>query len=287
MNVFELAEEILLIATYTILVVTIFVQYICYKRKLENIEAILFTFSLLFLIITLSTSPFFVLSGVSQLSELFKLLSFIGVALTTPINIFKERAVQISPIWKKGIFASSIILFIVSLLDYFLNWNSSIPHVVVAFLVLSVVSSMIVMLLSKSIKKFASREQIDKRFAVAFIILVPISFGLHYVFDVPELKTSITIPIVFILLAANKLMDDIRRLSLLNPKISPNEKSLQSYMLTERENEIAALLIQGKTYKQISEQLFISLPTVKTHSGNIYRKCGVNSRSQLTALNLS
>jgi DNA-binding CsgD family transcriptional regulator len=51
--------------------------------------------------------------------------------------------------------------------------------------------------------------------------------------------------------------------------------------LTAREKEIAALLIGGKSQTAIAEELFISLPTVKTHTQHIYDKFGVNSRFEL------
>jgi DNA-binding NarL/FixJ family response regulator len=37
----------------------------------------------------------------------------------------------------------------------------------------------------------------------------------------------------------------------------------------------------GKTNKQIAEELFISLQTVKDHTHRIYSKLGVKSRTQL------
>ncbi|MCL4148268.1 UNVERIFIED_CONTAM: hypothetical protein GTU68_025111 [Idotea baltica] len=85
-------------------------------------------------------------------------------------------------------------------------------------------------------------------------------------------------------MSGHKLIDDLQRLSLFNPKVELKEQHFQNYALTNREKEIAALLTEGKTYKQISTELFISLPTVKTHTSNIYRKCGVKNRSTLTAL---
>ena len=39
------------------------------------------------------------------------------------------------------------------------------------------------------------------------------------------------------------------------------------------------LLQKGYSNQQISTQLFMSIPTVKTHTGNIYRKLGVSSRA--------
>lgn len=51
--------------------------------------------------------------------------------------------------------------------------------------------------------------------------------------------------------------------------------------LTERESEIASLLLMGKTYRIIAEQLYVSENTVKTHVKNIYSKTGVKSRVEL------
>ncbi len=51
--------------------------------------------------------------------------------------------------------------------------------------------------------------------------------------------------------------------------------------LTEREKEIAALLLGGKTYKMIAAQLHVSENTVKTHVKNIYSKASVQNRMEL------
>jgi DNA-binding CsgD family transcriptional regulator len=54
--------------------------------------------------------------------------------------------------------------------------------------------------------------------------------------------------------------------------------------LTEREGEIAALLIKGKTYRMIAGELHVSENTVKTHVKNIYSKAGVQNRTELMNL---
>ncbi len=61
--------------------------------------------------------------------------------------------------------------------------------------------------------------------------------------------------------------------------------------MTERESEIAALIVRGKTYKQVVGELHISENTVKTHVKNIYAKykniyakCNVQNRNQLLHL---
>ena len=53
--------------------------------------------------------------------------------------------------------------------------------------------------------------------------------------------------------------------------------------LSPREMEIVALLLEGKTNKEIGEQLFISSNTVKTHVKNIYGKLNISNRIQLYA----
>jgi DNA-binding CsgD family transcriptional regulator len=71
---------------------------------------------------------------------------------------------------------------------------------------------------------------------------------------------------------------------LLIPVTIPNFRNLtdfKQYQLTNREKEIINLLIQGFQNKEISQKLFISESTVKTHIQNIYKKLGIQNRVQL------
>ncbi len=54
-----------------------------------------------------------------------------------------------------------------------------------------------------------------------------------------------------------------------------------SEKLTEREIEIASLLLTGKTYRMIAGELRVSENTIKTHVRNIYSKAGVQNRTEL------
>lgn len=56
----------------------------------------------------------------------------------------------------------------------------------------------------------------------------------------------------------------------------------QKYDITEKQSEIIELMIEGITYKQIAEKLFISPKTVDNHVQNIYKKLNVNSKMQLS-----
>jgi len=50
--------------------------------------------------------------------------------------------------------------------------------------------------------------------------------------------------------------------------------------LSKREEEVLALLARGCLYKEISQELGISLPTVKWHLSHIYQKLHVQTRTE-------
>jgi DNA-binding CsgD family transcriptional regulator len=56
------------------------------------------------------------------------------------------------------------------------------------------------------------------------------------------------------------------------------------FEITPRECEIFVLLAQHCSRAQISEKLFLSRETVKTHTRNIYRKMGLHSQQELISL---
>ncbi|WP_108803525.1 LuxR C-terminal-related transcriptional regulator [Aquimarina sp. Aq107] len=51
--------------------------------------------------------------------------------------------------------------------------------------------------------------------------------------------------------------------------------------LSNQENTIKELIISGKSNKEIANELFISINTVKTHISNIYSKLNISSRKEL------
>ena len=68
---------------------------------------------------------------------------------------------------------------------------------------------------------------------------------------------------------ARKILEMFSRLA------APKEE----YGLTPRENEILRLIVDGKTKKQIADQIFLSFHTIDTHLRSIYAKLQVHSRS--------
>jgi DNA-binding CsgD family transcriptional regulator len=57
-----------------------------------------------------------------------------------------------------------------------------------------------------------------------------------------------------------------------------------SFRLSEREREVAELLLQGLPYRDIGSQLFISAKTVEHHVARIRRRLGAESRSELLSM---
>ncbi len=64
-------------------------------------------------------------------------------------------------------------------------------------------------------------------------------------------------------------------------QISITNRFIKFANLSERESQVASLLLQKKAYKTIAAELFISENTVKYYVKNIYSKFNIQSRSEL------
>ncbi|HLP78239.1 MAG TPA: response regulator transcription factor [Candidatus Paceibacterota bacterium] len=74
---------------------------------------------------------------------------------------------------------------------------------------------------------------------------------------------------------ARKIVQSFQRFSSASPAEPDN--------LSPREREVLELLARGYLYKEIAENLHISVPTVNAHIRRIYEKLHVRSRSQAVA----
>jgi DNA-binding CsgD family transcriptional regulator len=72
--------------------------------------------------------------------------------------------------------------------------------------------------------------------------------------------------------------------SLLQTSPAAMEQFMARYKITKREEEVIRELCSGKSNREISEALFISLQTVKDHIYRIYQKTDVRNRVQLINL---
>ena len=53
--------------------------------------------------------------------------------------------------------------------------------------------------------------------------------------------------------------------------------------LTPQERMVARLVAEGRTNRQVAEELYVSVKTVEHHLSRIYAKLGVRSRVQMAA----
>ena len=77
-----------------------------------------------------------------------------------------------------------------------------------------------------------------------------------------------------------------RRVSPGSVRYAPSPGVIRSSMaaLTDREREVAVAVGRGLSNAEISAELFMSVPTVKTHVGRLFTKLDVDNRVQLAIL---
>jgi len=78
---------------------------------------------------------------------------------------------------------------------------------------------------------------------------------------------------------------EVETLNQILPKLISSSKkrkyNLSNHNLTNREEEIARLIMKGYSNKIIANKLFITEKTVKTHLTKIFKKLGINNRLEL------
>lgn len=69
-----------------------------------------------------------------------------------------------------------------------------------------------------------------------------------------------------------------------NTPSGPKKSSPVIDLLSDREQELLKLLVEGLDYKTIAQKLYISPQTVRTHISRIYEKLHINSKAQAILL---
>jgi len=271
---------ILLLFAYTTGIIAIVLEIICYRKNIEYFETIILSIAFLLVIFSISISSILDIANQSTITEPSNLLHFalIALALTAPLNIFAERQMSVSPFIRYLLYAIAGSLTLLLVLQMIFKFDAPIHWLINGFLAVSVIYSMIMLRRSKPGIHISHQEKIERTMSLAILTILPFSLFIEYYqkTDVP-----ITISVFVTILATSKIFDNIKRLSLLTPDNSIEIKKDNTYELTPREQEVADHLIKGHTYANIAETLFISMPTVKTHVSNIYRKVGVKNKMEL------
>jgi DNA-binding NarL/FixJ family response regulator len=76
---------------------------------------------------------------------------------------------------------------------------------------------------------------------------------------------------------------ELRRLGIRLPRPAGSTGTGSVDELTERERDIAALVAEGRTNKQVAAALFLSEKTIEHYLSRVYTKLGVRSRGELAA----
>lgn len=285
-------ELILLLLAYSIGLITIIIQLICYRKKMENLVTILFAASFLFLIVVLTAQGLgnMYSNRVGQILEPLLSWAMLFLGLTTALNIHQERIFGIrNPADKLviGLFVMAGITVLILQL---------VGEIVMSQLIASVIMfaaiawGMGLVLATKPAMSIHHRNQIERQTSWLFFGLVILLAGLYLAQEFFP-QTGLRLPdgpyivsLFFIFLCIGKILDDLKRLSLLSDQQPINPHMITNLGISPRETEVMDLLMKGSSYQQIADQLFISLPTVKTHVSNIYRKAGVSNKVGLINL---
>ncbi|MBO8142105.1 MAG: response regulator transcription factor [Firmicutes bacterium] len=78
----------------------------------------------------------------------------------------------------------------------------------------------------------------------------------------------------------NKVLNEFRRLQTPGRPTLTRRAREGATVLTEREQEILRLIVDGRTNAEIARTLYISEKTVKNHITNLLRKLGLSDRTQ-------
>lgn len=128
-------------------------------------------------------------------------------------------------------------------------------------------------------------KQINKRTSLLNIIFIP-GFVLDY-FLIKTLHFSLFIPLFYFCYSILFLQYFIKKFNadVTKDRYQEDLNELNGYLnqagISSREKDIITLIMKGYSNQKISNELFISLSTVKTHIRNIFQKLNVESRFEI------
>lgn len=81
----------------------------------------------------------------------------------------------------------------------------------------------------------------------------------------------------------NAINKEYQKVQSVVSKTETSEALLQAKLktLSRKEQEVLALILEQKNNQQISDELFISLSTLKSHINHIYKKLEVSTRQEI------
>jgi len=195
---------------------------------------------------------------------------------------------------KRSVFIYSLFTAVCSLISLIIYINSgqsetlenSIPDYIY-FVLIPIILTIGVIHIYRSkqiVSEFLNQLEysLTKKVFVTFLLSSPLIINDDLIFLKSTFKFA---PLVYTLISLLLLYCIIRLF--LSFRISygsndpANSTEFEKYGISEREKEIILLVLKGYSNKQISEKLFISLSTVKSHIYTIFKKMNVKTRFEL------
>ena len=122
-------------------------------------------------------------------------------------------------------------------------------------------------------------------YGLAMAALVLLLKYFEYRYWIRDLRVEVYIGLVAVLFTAlgvwvgTKLLAGKKDVALTEPHV-PNTDAVRSLGISAREMEVLGLIAQGCSNQEIADTLFISLPTVKSHTSSLFVKLDVRRRTQ-------
>lgn len=253
-----------------------------------------------FIITVLSSHPRQILMRVMYLFA-FLIFPFVVLSIYLFFSLIRDLLEKrISALFNKIYFPFWAVIFLVQVLFLYNYYDTNNDKLLIYFLQGLNVFAIICLFLTPlyflfKVKDFAdqNKKKAFKNFGLiyllyfAFTFIVTSKFVLHYfgpyrILVMVVLFFSLNLPSLLYLkyyLSRYHMEPQLQEAT-----EADLEEFLSKYEISRREQEIIHLMLKGKSNKEIMDELFISLYTVKNHIYNIYQKLGVKNRLQINNL---
>ena len=118
------------------------------------------------------------------------------------------------------------------------------------------------------------------RYSILLIYFPVSKIILYIIFLLPLIFANI-VPVIWI---KYYFLDYLKKQNVIKKITSVVEDICEKHNLSNRQQQILELLLEGKSNREIEESLFISYHTVKNHVYNIFKKLGIKNRFELINL---
>jgi len=114
------------------------------------------------------------------------------------------------------------------------------------------------------------------------VVVMLIALQLGYIFLARQTVELVMAPVIFLCVFSTIIFVSIQYSAVHNKSINTSSDSLKKEIasLSARENEVLQLIAEGKTDKEISATINISLNTVRTYCKRIYSKLDIKNRTE-------